>query len=144
MYKPKYFTLKELCYSRRAEETNTDNFPSWEVVEHLRELAEKILDPLREAWGDAVNATSGFRCILLNKLVGGADTSAHPLGYAADLYPANGAFDAFVAFAVNWIQRNNVKFDQLIIESDGNRRWLHVGLYNRKGQQRRQILNIKK
>ena len=144
MYKPKYFTLEELCRSDTARKKGINNFPSLEVAVNLLELTEVILDPIREAWGDAVNAESGFRCDALNAAVGGSPTSVHPLGYAADLRPANGAIEAFIAFARSWILRNGIAFDQFIVETRGNVKWLHIALYNRRHQQRRQFLNITK
>ena len=144
MYKPKYFTLEELCKSEIAERKGINNFPSFEAALNLLELTEEILDPLREAWGGAVYVRSGFRCEALNDAVGGSKTSAHPLAYAADLYPANGAIDGFIAFARGWLTKTGKPFDQFIEETDGRARWLHIGLYNRKHQQRRQFLNITK
>ena len=144
MYEPKYFTLEELCRSEIAEKKGVKNFPTFGVVANLLELTEKVLDPLREAWGAAVNCESGFRCETLNKLIGGVDTSAHPLGYAADLRPANGAIDAFIAFARSWIIKAGIPFDQFIEETDGRVKWLHIGLYNRRHQQRRQFKSLTK
>lgn len=144
MYKPKYFTLEELCKSETAEKNGIKNFPTFEVAMNLLELTEKILDPMREAWGGAILVGSGFRCIELNKIVGGVETSAHPLGYAADLRPANGAIDAFIAFAVEWLKHRKIPFDQVIDEKVDGERWLHIGLYNKWHRQRQQILNITK
>lgn len=144
MYKPKYFTLAELCASKTAKEKGIKNFPTFEVAMNLLELTEKILDPLRRDWGGAVICESGFRCDELNKILGGVETSAHPLGYAADLRPANGAIDAFIAFAVEWLKHRKIPFDQVIDERVGGARWLHIGLYNRWHRQRQQILNITK
>ena len=42
----RYFTLKELIATNKG----VDNTPTWEVVEHLAELTEKILEPLRAAY----------------------------------------------------------------------------------------------
>lgn len=144
MYKPKYFTLEELCYSKTAEEKKIKVFPDWEIVEHLNELTEKILDPLREAWGGVIFVHSGYRNELLNQLVGGVYSSAHKIGYAADLYPGNGAIDKFVTFAVQWLKENRVQFDQAIVETEAGKKWLHIGLYNSKKQQRKQIFNLYK
>lgn len=33
-------------------------------------------------------------------------------------------------------------FDQCIIEKSGKTEWIHIGLYNAKGQQRKMIFNI--
>lgn len=144
MYEPKYFSLEELCRSETAEKRGIDNFPTFEVVGHLLELTEVILDPLREDWGGPIICESGFRCLELNKIVGGVETSAHPLGYAADLKPANGAIDAFIGFTIGWLKRRGIPFDQVIDERVGRARWLHIGLYDKWGRQRRQFLNIKK
>lgn len=142
---PKYFTLKELCASETAERKGIDNFPSFEVVDHLRELTETILDPLREAWGKPVIVNSGYRCTKLNMAVGGVITSAHKTGYAADLHPKNGQTEDFINFAKRWVVVNRVHFDQLIRETDkaGNL-WLHIGLRGPGGVQRGQILNLVK
>lgn len=142
---PKYFTLAELIASNTAAAKNIDNTPGFDEVEHLRELTEKILDPLRAAWGKPIIVTSGYRCPRLNTLVGGVASSAHLRGYAADLIPNNVKIDEFIAFACKWAERCHIRFDQMIDERDnkGNH-WLHIGLYGSGGQQRGQFLNIKK
>jgi len=140
-----YFTLKELCRSKKAQDFGIDNFPTFEIVANLSRLVSDVLDPLRSAWGSAINVTSGYRCPTLNALVGGTMSSAHLSGYAADLYPANGQFDRFVTFTKTWVMAHGIKFDQLIIERDQEgKRWLHIGLFNSKGQQRGQIFNLEK
>lgn len=140
----RYFTLKELCSSEVAAERKIDNFPSWTVVEHLAELTEKILEPLRVAWGGPIKVTSGYRCDALNRAVGGVYNSVHRLGYAADLYPVNGKIDEFIKFTKDWLTRKNIMFDQLIDERKGSTRWLHIGIRSSTGSQRRQFLNITK
>ena len=137
------FELSEFLESDTARRKKIDNFPSFEVVEHLKELTSTILQPLRSAWGSGIVVTSGYRCPELNKALSGAsDTSVHPLGYASDLQPSNGEFDKFVIFAQDFLMRNGIPFDQLIVESNKGSRWLHIGLKNRAGEQRRQIKTI--
>ena len=136
------FTLSEFLESRTAEERGIDNTPSFEVVAHLQELTECILQPLRTAWGSGIRINSGYRSPALNKAVGGSRTSVHQLGYAADIFPVNGKFGEFTSFAIGFIVNNDIEFDQILIESSGAERWLHIGLYNNAGTQRRQILNI--
>lgn len=137
----KYFTLAEFLRSDTAKKKNIDNTPSWDVVEHLGELVEKILDPLRAAYGMPIRVSSGYRCEKLNKAVGGAATSVHMLGYAADLQ-VSGSFNKFRDFVVEWVKKTGVKFDQILLESDKKKgsKWIHVGLYNNSGQQRGQIM----
>lgn len=140
---PTYFSLAEFLRSDTAAARNIDNTPSWEVVDHLRDLAESLLDPLRVAWGKAIRVTSGYRCAALNTAVGGSATSAHLRGYAADLQ-TTGDFAAFRDFVTKWAKTSGVKFDQIIVESDGRTNWIHVGLYNSAGQQRGQLKTMTK
>lgn len=138
----KYFTLKELCSSDVATQRRIDNFPSWTVVEHLNELTAKILEPLRVAWGSPIKVTSGYRCDALNRAVGGVSTSAHRVGYAADLQPTNGKIDEFGKFVRDWLLKNRIRFDQLLFETQGRTKWLHVGLYSSTGSQRCETKNL--
>ena len=81
----KYFTFNELCRSETASKHKIDNPPSAEIIANLTALVDNVLDPLREAWGRPIIVTSGYRCEVLNKLVGGAPTSQHKQGQAADI-----------------------------------------------------------
>lgn len=140
----KYFTIDELCHSDKAIALGIDNTPNDEVKEHLVQLVEELLDPLRIAWGSAIKVTSGYRCSRLNRaLKGSSPTSAHLIGYASDLVPMNGDITGFKKFVVKWLKENNVKFDQAILETNGKGvQWLHLGLFNLSMQQRKQILNL--
>ena len=140
----RFFTLKELCSSDVATKKKIDNFPSWTVVEHLSELTETILEPLRVAWGGPIKVTSGYRCDALNRAVGGVYNSVHRLGYAADLQPGNGRMDDFIRFTKEWLIKTGTRFDQLIEERSGSVRWLHIGIKSSTGSQRGQFLNITK
>lgn len=138
----KYFTLKELCSSDVAEKKKIDNFPSFTVVEHLNELTEKILEPLRIAWGSSINVTSGYRCDALNKAVGGVATSAHRMGWAVDLQPGNGKINEFGAFVKEWLPKSGIKWDQAIWETKGKTKWVHIGIRNSSGHQRCQVKDL--
>lgn len=141
----KYFTLEEFLDSSTAKQKNIHNIPSFEIVENLKTFTRTALDPLRDAWGSAIDVTSGYRNQALNKAVGGSDTSAHPLGWAVDLIPRNGKIDEFFNFTVEWFTLTGIKFDQIILERDnkGNR-WVHIGLYNKQKQQREEIRHLQK
>ncbi len=137
-----YFSLKELCASDVATKKKIDNWPSFTVVEHLSELTEKILEPLRSAWGSGIKVNSGYRCDALNRAVGGVSTSAHKQGYAADLVPSNGKIDEFGKFVKDWLVRNKVKFDQVLFESSRSARWVHISLRSSTGSQRCETKNL--
>ena len=141
----KYFTIEELTHSDTAIALGIDNTPNSEIKEHLVQLINELLDPLREAWGSGIKVTSGYRCARLNKaLKGSSPTSAHLIGYASDLVPMNGSITEFKRFAVKWLKENNIKFDQCICETNGRgSQWVHLGLYNLAMEQRKQFLNMK-
>ena len=134
-----YFTIAELCASETAKKYNIDNTPNSIITSHLQQLIN-FLNPLREAWGSAIKVSSGYRCDKLNRFVGGSKTSSHLIGYGVDLIPANGRMDDFKKFIVDYMKMR--MFDQCIIEKSGKTEWIHIGLYNNKGQQRRMIFNI--
>ena len=138
----KYFTIEELCKSETAERLNIDNTPTKEIVDNLTYFVDRILDPLRESWGSAILVNSGFRCHLLNKAVGGSKTSAHKLGWAVDLRPKNGKIEEFKKFVVEFFKGR--MWDQIILETDGDTIWVHIGLFNGSRKQRRQIFSIDK
>ena len=141
----RYFTINELCYSETAIALGIENTPNEEIKSHLVQLIEELLDPLREAWGSGIKVTSGYRCARLNKaLKGSSPTSAHLVGFAADLVPCNGDISGFKRFAVKWLKDTNAPFDQCLCETNGKGvQWLHLGLYNLAMKQRKQILNMR-
>ena len=136
-----YFTLNELYYSDTAITKNIDNTPNEEVKKRLNKVIE-FINPLRESWGSPIKITSGYRCPTLNACVDGSSTSAHMLGWAVDMQNTQGSFDKFKKFVADYLK--DKKFDQCIIESSnkGTVKWVHLGLYNNKGQQRNMIFNI--
>lgn len=120
----KYFTLEELTRSDTASIKHINNTPDESITEHLIELVEKLLDPIRERWakycddnqlGNAgIRISSGFRNKELNKAVGGSSTSAHLTGYAADLQNVSGSREEFYQFLLNFLKDRN--FDECFIE----------------------------
>lgn len=130
----KYFSIKELTKSSKADQLNIDNIPTKEAEENLIKLVENILDPLREAWGRPIKVNSGYRGSELNKAVGGAKTSQHCTGQAADISVGNPSENKKL---FNLIQELNLPYDQLIDEY--NYSWVHVSYGPRN---RRQILHI--
>lgn len=140
MQNPVYFTLEEFLTSSTARQRSIENMPSWEVIEHLNELA-LFLDGLRKDWGSGINVSSGFRNDALNSAVGGVYNSVHRIGYAADLQPANGKMKEFKKFVVEWLK--DKQFDEAIIERNKKGiEWIHIQLFSPKGFQRRKIFSL--
>lgn len=133
----KYFTFEELTKSATASRKGIDNTPDESVKRNLTMLVDKILDPLREAWGAPIIVTSGYRCGRLNKAVGGATKSQHLYGQAADIRTVSDK-PADNKKLFDLIRELKLPYDQLIDEYGYN--WVHVSYSSRN---RRQILHIK-
>ena len=81
----KNFTLREMIQSVTAKRKNIDNYPGVYALAQLGELCRQILQPIRDAWGEPIIVSSGYRCYDLNRAVGGARNSDHLHGCAADI-----------------------------------------------------------
>ena len=134
----KNFSYREFEASETADRKGICNvINTFEVRDAVKELTETILQPLRDAWGEPITISSGWRCDELNKEVGGSATSAHKTGYAADIVPNKGDLETFFQFVKKWLVDNKVKFDQCAIESDRRGAvWVLIGMY---GPNRRQL-----
>lgn len=134
----KYFTFEELTASATARRMGIPNIPSWRERENLRLLVDEVLDPLREAWGKPVIVTSGYRCAMLNRIVGGAANSQHTTGMAADIRTlTDTAADNRKLFDL--ALDLDLPFDQLIDEYGYD--WVHIS-YSRYIT-RKQVLHIR-
>lgn len=149
----KHFTMAELTRSVTARKLGLDNTPTGAHRANLEMTVTMLADPLREAWAlrcaaekwgtPALNVTSGYRGFRLNEAVGGSTTSAHCVGFALDLVPANGRLAEFKTFCRDWLKGK--PFDQMISEDEnaaGVPRWIHIGYKNAQGGQRRQLLSM--
>lgn len=133
----KYFTIEELCYSRKAEANHIDNTPTEEIKYRLKELVDNILDPLREYIGHPIIISSGYRNDAVNRLNGGSPTSAHLEGYAADIIVREMSANTLWNVVLKFCKDNNIKYDQIYYETDGRVDWCHIG-YKHNDMQRMQ------
>ncbi len=113
------FSLEQLIYSETAERERIDNTPGADLVDNLRLLAEG-LERVRMLTGFPLEISSGYRCPKLNSLIGGAKTSQHTQGLAADFTCAEFGPPADIIKA---IRDSNIEFDQCILEYA---RWVHI------------------
>ncbi len=118
----KYFSIKELCCSAKAEKLGVDNTPTDKAVENMTRLINVVLDPLREAYGQPITVNSGYRSPALNKEVGGVKSSQHLTGEAADITVGSKEENKWLFEYI----RDNLPYDQLIDEYDYS--WVHVSL----------------
>ena len=115
-----HFTLREMITTSHRK---IDNRPPAEVIERLAALCVTLLEPVRIQFGPLL-ITSGFRCLGLNKAIGGSDTSAHVHGCAADFVSMRKHPTSEI---VDWIVASDLPFDQVIDEYSSTSNWIHLG-----------------
>ena len=129
-----HFTLAEMTRSSAAVRRGLDNSAPPAVADALARLCIHVLEPVRARFG-MVRVTSGYRSPAVNRAVGGAKTSRHIFGEAADFtVPGVGNLDV-----CQWIMRH-LHYDQLIYEF-GEAGWVHCSW--RDGPLRNQELTAK-
>lgn len=119
----KYFSFQEFERSETAYKHGIDNTAPESARRNIAALVDKVLDPLREAWGKPITVTSGYRCPELNRIVGGSKTSHHMRGMAADISTGNKVENRRL---FQLIMDLKLPFTQLIDEK--NFSWVHVSL----------------
>ena len=116
-----HFTLEEFTKSQIATARGINNnlYPEnkidAQIVANLRNLCEKVLEPLRVHFGEPIPINSGYRCPALNRAVKGSGRSFHMTGRAAD-----------IPFREDWYRfiRHHLPYTELINEGA----WIHVAL----------------
>lgn len=128
----KNFSYSEFTHSDEAVKNGIKNYiPSADVRDAIYWLVWDVLQPLRDYLGASLIVNSGYRSEQLNTLLGGAKTSQHRKGEAADIRsPFFSPLE--IARAIIFLQ---LPFDQLILYPT----FVHVS-HKRKGAQRGQVL----
>ena len=121
MRNQKYFKLAELIKSTTAKKLGIANVPNFNEVYNLYRLTDKVLTPSRILLGEPITINSGYRCTALNKAVGGKTNSQHIQGLAADIKCKS--LDTLFE-----ILKRNEYVDQLIFETKGKTKWIHVSI----------------
>lgn len=126
-----YFTYEEFYNSATAKKYRIDNTPDEASRNNIRDLANNVLLPLRKAYGRPIIVTSGYRCPKLNTKVGGAISSLHMNGLAADITDKdkkqNGKlFNTILSLA----KQGKIEFRTLIWEKGDskNPQWVHIDI----------------
>lgn len=128
----KNFSYREFEESETAKKYGINNtITSFEVRDAVRELVLTVLQPLRDAWGEPLHINSGYRCPMLNShpTIGGAATSQHVKGEAADIKAPNPIKLAQLAYDLG------LPYDQMIIYPT----FVHFS-HKKGGPQRGQLL----
>ncbi len=119
-----HFRLREFTRSATALDMGIDNTPPREAVALLKALCENVLEPLRRRFG-VIRITSGYRCEILNRIVGGVPHSQHLYGEAADIQL--GSREEGLRM-IKFLQEQGIPFDQALLEHNrqSGSRWLHL------------------
>lgn len=132
-YLSEHFSLAELTASQTADRAGIKNVPGPEALFNLRRLAA-LLEDVRTCLGQApMLVSSGFRAPTVNNLVGGASTSAHKDGRAADFTAPRFGTPREICQRIVDV---GIVFDQLIYEGS----WVHIGIAKSGELPRREVL----
>ena len=118
----KHFSLDEFTCSATAQAMGIVNSPGSIELANLRFMCEEVLEPAREVIGEPIHITSGYRCLALNRAVGGVAQSYHVRGLAADLHIVSAAHASRLADALN----AQPYCDLILVEHAHGTSWLHV------------------
>ena len=130
-----HVTLAEFENSPTATTHGINNKMSLSQIESAKLLCENVFEPLRIHLNTPIKISSGFRCLQVNKMIGGAKSSQHTKGEAMDIKIGAKGFH-FI--------KDKLDFDQLIWEfgNDEEPQWVHVSY--KKGRNRKQVLKATK
>lgn len=125
-----HFSLEEMIASSTAKARKIDNTPTVEHKANLLRLCKEVLEPIRQKYGHTIIVNSAYRSSALNKAVGGAKTSQHLTGCAADIKCAATTKAVLFNTIKDMIDKGEIKVGQLIWEYGTKKepQWIHVSL----------------
>ena len=150
-----HFVLAEFERSATATANGINNSVPSQYIPALEQLCKTILEPLRAFAQQPIIISSGYRCNQLNVKVGGAYTSQHTLGEAADIYIPKTAYTDWADNKAHtdkdilnrWFEflTTHTDFDQAIIETSNDLDfWIHISCRKNKKKNRHQIIRYMK
>ena len=117
-----HFSIDEFVVSATAIAMGIENSPGSIELANLRFLCREVLEPARRVIGEPIHITSGYRCLALNRAVGGVAQSYHVRGLAADIHIESAAHASRLADALN----AQPYCDLILVEHAHGASWLHV------------------
>lgn len=140
-----HFTYEELTRSAVAKRFDVSNEPNERELTNLKNLCNSVLEPIRRAYGKPIIVTSGYRSLVVNRLVGSKVVdSDHVFGCAVDIRsvtdtPSENMRIFKIAEAL--INSGTIKVKQLIDEYAYN--WIHISYQDGRTSKYNEILHIR-
>ena len=123
----KHFDLAELTRSSVAQARGLSNEPPPELLPRLILTAE-MLERIRSTLDAPVIVTSGYRSPQVNIAVGGATSSDHTQGHAADIVAPMFGTPYDIARRLAPLV-STIGIGQIILEGIKGKRWVHVSTH---------------
>ena len=119
-----HFSYEEMTRSDWATEHNADNTPDALALMALKNLCQKVLEPLRREFGP-ICINSGYRSPKVNEGVHGVGNSKHLTGEAVDIrLPNQETGRAYFRFI-----KSHCDIDQLLFEYNrAGAIWIHCSV----------------
>jgi zinc D-Ala-D-Ala carboxypeptidase len=128
-----HFSVQEMTQSETAARRGIDNTAPRAILSNLARTAQALEQVRALLGGKPILVSSGYRSPALNRAVGGAASSAHVQGLAADfICPGFGTPLAIC----RTIAASGIPFQQLIFEGT----WVHLAVPPANVTARRQVL----
>lgn len=121
-----YFKAEEFFASETADKHNIINLPKTrkeaiEVIKNLTVLINSLDYARRYILKKPIIVNSGYRCLMVNRLVGSRDNSQHIKGQAADIICPEYGNPASVFLA---LRMSKIQVDQCLLENS----WIHFAV----------------
>ena len=120
-----HFSVAELTHSTTATRLGLDNTPTPAALASLRQTAQMLERVRQHLGGVPIIVTSGYRSRPVNSAVGGATSSDHMQGQAADVLAPRYGTPLQIARALAPLV-DVLGIGQLIYERFGSTSWVHV------------------
>ena len=127
MYLSDHFHFDEAWKDHKAIRLGIDNRPPDILIPNMKRVAERILEPIRDEYGNPFTPNSWYRCDKFNKTIGGSPTSVHKFACAVDVELLGWDNADFAHWCAEYLN-----YDQLILEfyhpNQPKSGWVHIGL----------------
>ena len=125
MYLSDHFHIKETSKDALATRMSIDNQPPKALQENLYLVAQNILEPIRDEYGEPFSPKSWYRSAELNRLVGAKPDSLHRQGLAVDIELLGWDNQDFAHWCAEYLD-----YDRIILEyynqKDPTSGWVHI------------------